>query len=97
MQDDSQPSLVRELIDMFESDSASHVQRIADAHARSDAPALRTLAHRFLSATQNIGALRLSAVCAEIESLARQDRLDEARAQIQELALGALAALRLRY
>jgi CheY-like chemotaxis protein/anti-sigma regulatory factor (Ser/Thr protein kinase) len=103
MQDESQPSLVRELIDMFESDSASHVQRIADAQARSDAPALRTLAHRFLSATQNIGALRLSALCAEIEMLARQDRLQEARSRIdelareRELALGALAALRLRY
>jgi PAS domain S-box-containing protein len=103
MQDDSQPSLVRELIDMFEADSAAHVQRIAEAHARGDAGALRTLAHRFLSATQNIGALRLSDLCAEIEALARQDKLDEARpvidglARERELALGALSALRLRY
>jgi hypothetical protein len=33
MQDASQPSLVRELIDMFETDSAAHVLRIAEAHA----------------------------------------------------------------
>jgi PAS domain S-box-containing protein len=103
MQDDSQPSLVRELIDMFETDSAAHVQRIGDAHARQDATALRTLAHRFLSATQNIGALRLSALCAQIESLARQQRLDGAAAAIaalpgeRQLALAALAAMRLRY
>jgi PAS domain S-box-containing protein len=103
MQDASQPSLVRELIDMFEADSAAHLQRIADAQARRDAAVLRTLAHRFLSATQNIGALRLSALCGEVESLARQGRLEEAAAPIaalpreRDLALAALTALRLRY
>jgi PAS domain S-box-containing protein len=103
MQDASQPSLVRELIDLFEADSAAQVQRIADARARHDAAALRTLAHRFLSATQNIGALRLSALCGEVEALARQGRIEEAAAPIaalpreRELALAALAALRLRY
>jgi HPt (histidine-containing phosphotransfer) domain-containing protein len=103
MQDDSQPSLVRELIDMFGTDSGLHVQRILDAHGRNDAVALRTLAHRFLSATQNIGATRLSALCAQIEGAARQERLDDAQAAIaalgreRELVLAALAALRLRY
>jgi CheY-like chemotaxis protein len=103
MQDASQPALVRELIDMFEADSAAHVARIAQAQQRNDAASLRALAHRFLSATQNIGALRLSALCAQIESLARQDQLDDAREPVEalarerELALGALAALRLRY
>ena len=103
MQDDSQPSLVRELIDMFEDDSAAHVQRIAQALALGDAAALRAVAHRFLSATQNIGALRLSDLCAQIESLARHHQLDGARPLVdalereRELALGALTALRLRY
>jgi PAS domain S-box-containing protein len=103
MQDTSQPALVRELIDMFEADATAHVTRITDAHARGDAPALRKLAHRFLSATQNIGALRLSAICAQIEALARQERLSDARTLIEaldherELAQSALTALRLRY
>jgi CheY-like chemotaxis protein len=103
MQDAAQPSLVRELIDMFDTDSQVHVQRIADAHARGDATALRSLAHRFLSATQNIGAWRLSDVCEQIEVLARQERLAEARALVDALSLErdrareALATLRLRY
>ncbi|HET9977184.1 MAG TPA: response regulator [Burkholderiaceae bacterium] len=103
MQGAAQPSLVRELIDLFNADSAAHVQRIADAHARGDAEALRTLAHRFLSATQNIGALRLSALCAHIETLARAGHLAAARSSVEALAqeregaLDALAALRLRY
>jgi CheY-like chemotaxis protein len=103
MQDASRPSMVRELIDLFSTDSASHVQRIVDAHARGDAEALRTLAHRFLSATQNIGALRLSALCAHIETLAREGHLSAARSSVQALAperesaLAALDALRLHY
>jgi len=103
MQDTSQPSMVRELIDMFAADAAAHVQRIVDAQARGDADALRTLAHRFLSATQNIGATRLSALCAHIEVLARDGRVAAARssvdalAQERESALDALAALRTRY
>jgi len=103
MQDASQPSLVRELIDMFETDSAAHVLRIAAAHEQGDAVALRSLAHRFLSATQNIGAVPLSLLCADIEAMARQGRLDDAVAAIRalegerELAVAALARLRVRY
>jgi CheY-like chemotaxis protein/HPt (histidine-containing phosphotransfer) domain-containing protein len=103
MQSPGHMSMVRELIDMFSAESASHVQRIADAQARGDAEALRTLAHRFLSATQNIGAMRLSMLCSHIESLAREDRVSAARESVQALALErdsalvALAHLRQRY
>ncbi len=103
MQDDSQPSLVRELIDLFLGDSAAHVRRIAEAHAAGDAAALRALAHRFLSSTQNIGAVRLSRLCAELEALARRGQLDAAAPVLSELARererahAALQLMRLRY
>ena len=103
MQNDSQPNLVRELIDLFLNDSAKHVRRIAQAHEAGDALALRAQAHRFLSATQNIGAQRLSSLCAEIEQLARAGSLQQAAPLLAELArerdraLTALQALRMRY
>ncbi len=103
MQDDSQPRLVRELIELFESDSPQHVQRIAQAHACGDADALRTLAHRFLSGAQNIGAVRLSALCVDIERHAKAGHLHAAQPLLSELAAerdraaAALAALRIRY
>jgi PAS domain S-box-containing protein len=103
LQDQSQPSLVRELIDLFLSDSASHVQRIVQAHAAGDAPALRALAHRFLSATQNIGALELSRLCADIERLAKAGQMAEVALMLpwlereRERAQIALQTLRLRY
>jgi PAS domain S-box-containing protein len=103
MQDDSQPSLVRELIDLFLGESAGHVRRIIEAHEAGDAETLRALAHRFLSATQNIGALHLSALCAELERLAKAMQLKAAApllAQVdheRERAHAALQALRMRY
>ena len=103
LQDDSQPNLVRELIDLFLADSGGHARRIADAHEAGDAQALRAQAHRFLSATQNIGARRLSDICAEIERLARAGSLGPVAPMLTELAReherarAALQALRLRY
>jgi CheY-like chemotaxis protein len=103
LQDESQPSLVRELIDMFCMDAAGHVARLREAVDGNDADQLRGHAHRFLSATQNIGALRLSALCAEVEDLARSARLGAAGRLLDTLddecgrVVAALGVLRLRY
>jgi HPt (histidine-containing phosphotransfer) domain-containing protein len=103
MQDDSQPSLVREMIDLFLGESAAQVRRITEAHEAGDAVALRAQAHRFLSVTQNIGALRLSGLCEELEVLARGGQMARAApllmgvAEERERVHAALAALRMRY
>jgi PAS domain S-box-containing protein len=103
LQDQSQPSLVRELIDLFLSDSAGHVQRIVQAHAAGDAASLRALAHRFLSATENIGALALSRLCADIERLSKGGELAEVALLLpglereRERAQAALQSLRMRH
>ncbi len=103
LQDESQPSLVRELIDMFLQDSPGHVLRLAESVNLADFDGLRRHSHRFLSATQNIGAARLSALCMELEKLARQGELGAAPALVLEVSAErdrvheALAATRLRY
>lgn len=103
MQDESQPSLVRELIDLFLTESAAQVRRIAEAHEAGEADTLRALAHWFLSTTQNIGALRLSNLCTELELLAKRAHLDAARPLLAEIARerdrahAALQAVRMRY
>ncbi len=103
IQDDSQPSLVRELIDQFVAESAAHIKRLDEALAAGDATGLRALAHRFLSSTQNIGAERMSTLCAELERVAKQGQLAAAPALLSALAdervrvHEALAAARLRY
>ena len=103
LQDASQPSLVRELIDLFVADSPAQVRRILLAHEGRDAEQLRALSHRFLSATQNIGAQRLSRLCAELEALARDNQLADAELLLEDLAherdrvQSALQVLRMRY
>jgi PAS domain S-box-containing protein len=103
MQDASQPSLVRELIDLFLGDSAAQVFRIAEAHAAGDAALLRALAHRFLSVTQNLGVTSLSGVCEALERHARNQDLEVAVPLLAQLARerdrahAALLAARMRY
>ncbi|MFO1327717.1 MAG: PAS domain S-box protein [Rubrivivax sp.] len=103
MQDDSQPTLVRELIDMFMADSGPQLRRLTDALAARDALQLRALAHRFLSMTQNIGARRMSDLCQEIERLAKLEQLEAAQRLLHDLGgeaervQEALSAARMRY
>ena len=103
MQDEGQPSLVRELIDMFVADSPGHLGALAEALDSADAPRLGRLAHRFLSVTQNIGALRMSSLCAEVERLSRQGQLQQATPLVsvlgeeQQRASEALLAMRARF
>ena len=55
----------------------------SDAEAaleRADSTALRQAAHTLKSSSANLGATELARRCAEIEALARNDRLVEARA-----------------
>ncbi|MCB1995008.1 MAG: UvrD-helicase domain-containing protein [Rhodoferax sp.] len=69
----------------------------------ADAERLRGAAHRFLSATQNIGATALSTLAARIEDLARSGDLAAAAPLMHALepecrrAVSALSLLRLRY
>jgi PAS domain S-box-containing protein len=103
MQDEQQPGLVRELIDMFVADSPGHLGALAEALDAADAPRLGRLAHRFLSATQNIGARRMSSLCIELERLSRQGRLESAGPLVGALSQehvrvhAALIAARQRY
>ncbi|HOX66744.1 MAG TPA: response regulator [Burkholderiaceae bacterium] len=103
MQDENQPSLVRDLIDMFLTDSSHQVQQLNRAHAAADAHLMRGLSHRLLSATQNLGASRLSRLCIELERLAKLGQTDAAGALLADLererslAHEALVAVRLRY
>ena len=100
MQDDAAPTLVRDLIDLFVADMPGHLASLTEALDASDAPRLARLAHRLLSVTENLGLPRLSALCIDIERLARQNHLARAAhlvallAPAHETAQAALLAVR---
>jgi CheY-like chemotaxis protein len=103
LQDDGHPALVRELIDMFLADAPGHLVTLGEAQREGDAQRLGRAAHRLLSATQNIGAARMSALCVEIERRCGQGDVGETAALLDALgaehdsASAALLAARLHY
>ena len=72
--------LLQRLVETYRASSA---QLFADAEAaigRADSVALRQAMHTLKSSSANLGAMELARRCAEIETLARADRLVDVRA-----------------
>ncbi len=63
------PELARELIDIYLRDTATKLDSLHTAIKHNDADTLRMLAHTLKSSSAQVGAIRLSALCADIETL----------------------------
>lgn len=66
--------LVQRVAEAFLQSSPSLAQAIDAASAASNPEALRQAAHALKSSSANIGAIRLSALCRELEQLGRDGR-----------------------
>jgi histidine phosphotransfer protein HptB len=60
-----------------------------EARAASDVNAMRVIAHTLKSSSASVGALELSALCADVEARLRDQQLDGACAQLDALAVEA--------
>jgi CheY-like chemotaxis protein/HPt (histidine-containing phosphotransfer) domain-containing protein len=69
---------VAELIDLFLRDTPARVRSMESAIRQSDAPALRDAAHSLKGSSNNLGARRLSKLCADLEHLAKDAKLGDA-------------------
>lgn len=83
----------------FETSLARLVPQLVEAQSSLDADAVRMVAHTLKSSSASIGALKLSSICAETETMIRQgrvdalgERIDMLRAEIERVraALGVL-------
>jgi CheY-like chemotaxis protein len=72
------PDPLRELIDLFLSDARPRLQKIEQSIAAKDAPAVAHAAHAVKGSSSNLGARRLSALCATLEKTAAAGDLSEA-------------------
>jgi histidine phosphotransfer protein HptB len=79
-----------ELLDTFLADSES---RLAELRNAADAKALSDVAHSFKGSASNMGAVRLAALCQDLESSAK-DQTPEARAQLVARIAGEFADVR---
>jgi CheY-like chemotaxis protein len=79
---DPDGSMVAGAVAAFLADAPARIRAIRDAHAVGNASGLISAAHALKGAAANIGAARLQELSQAIESLAREDRVAEARKAI---------------
>ncbi len=71
LQMDGEPDIVQELGSMYLLRTPSRIAAMKDAMVRSDAEGLRREAHNLKSSSANLGALRLSYLCKDLEAFGR--------------------------
>jgi len=69
-QEDGQPDLVVELIDLYLSDTSRRVRAMREALATTDGPLLGRAAHALKGGSSTLGALQVAESCEELERLA---------------------------
>jgi HPt (histidine-containing phosphotransfer) domain-containing protein len=70
--------LFAELVQLFLDDLPDRLEGIRDAIATRDPENLRRESHRLKGSSQQMGAAKLSALCAELEGIGRAGRTDDA-------------------
>ncbi len=85
LQIEHEPSLVAELVGQFLSRAPERISRMQAALTAGDAAALEFEAHGLAGSCGVLGVLRLRIRCRELEELARQGALAQARAALEEV------------
>jgi HPt (histidine-containing phosphotransfer) domain-containing protein len=83
---DEDPGLFVEVVDLFLGDAETKLHDLSRALASGDVKLLERTAHTLKSSSANVGALRLSRLCLEIEMLGRAARTDGAQELVGEAA-----------
>ena len=73
------------VIGLFEKSSPQLAQSIHDAVARNDAKALHLAAHSLKSSSMLLGATALAAFCRELETMGRNNAMQDASVQLSAL------------
>jgi HPt (histidine-containing phosphotransfer) domain-containing protein len=79
------PDLLSKVLNLFLHDVPRHLEAIQQAWQRRDAPLIANSAHALKSSGAHTGAMRLSAMCAALESDARAGELGRAEAVVASL------------
>jgi HPt (histidine-containing phosphotransfer) domain-containing protein len=85
LQDEADPRLVAELIEMFFESSPERIEQLLAAARTENLRKVETVAHDFKSSAANLGALRLSSLAADLEVCGRKGKLEPVHALIDEL------------
>lgn len=79
LQEDGQPDVVTEFIDVFLEDLPTRLARLEQSVANDSPIEIRSAAHALKGSSGSVGAATLSAVCGQLEALARTGSTADAR------------------
>lgn len=77
--------LLTRVFQAFETSLNRLLPQLEQARNTTDAAGVRLVAHTLKSSSATIGALQLSKVCAEVEAMAQESRLDAAASGIEHI------------
>lgn len=80
-------SFEKELLQMFVVDTENSLSQLASAISMADPSAVQSLAHYIKGASANVGAVGMSKIAAQLESLAKTGNLTPAPASLRQLQL----------
>ena len=85
LNEDDEPDILTELIDLFLRDTPPRLAALKDAIKEGDAQALSQTAHTLKGSSANLGATRLAALNAELQSKASDGSLEDASRLLAQL------------
>ncbi len=85
--------LVERVFQAFQSSVERLLVQLRNAQVDNDTEAVRHVAHTLKSSSASIGAVKLSQICVEVESMARQGRTDGLSGRVAELSTEVEAVL----
>ena len=85
MQEEGEPDILEELIELFLTDVPPQLVALQAAVEAGDAHAIERIAHTLKGSCGNMGAKRMEAICAELEELGRSGNLTPAPGLISRL------------
>ena len=78
-------NVLRRIISAYLKQAPSHIAQLREAISESDSAAVKSAAHALKSSSANVGAMRLSEMCLELETLGRAQVADGVAERFSEL------------
>jgi signal transduction histidine kinase/CheY-like chemotaxis protein len=85
LQREGAPSILNKIVGLYLDSAPELIRQMNAAAERSDAPAMQKAAHSLKSSSANVGALQLSALCSELEMMARANNTDGVAQKVRAL------------
>lgn len=85
MQSDANPDLLKKVINIYLDEFEKLFEALKQAVASGDANALRAAAHSLKSSSANIGAVKMSTLCRDLEDMGRTNSLETAECLLADI------------